>query len=587
MADQETVRTEAEQDAPSEVLLQDWTPMSRCLDWRIGRMAWNVLGGQLFADGDVPTLAHDSGTHSKRCAALLFGWCKQQQAADALPERIVVVEYAIGTGLFLRYLLDAFAELCEEAGDDFYDRLTVYATDVSAPMLRAARDRGLFANHREKVTLAFADILNPASVRAIDAEADAEPVDVGGAVHAAFANYALDLMPIDIFRRVKDASSNGSAPGGVRWEAVLVRTWLREAGRLGHYTDLDVDGVQALVEQGDAAAAAALGPIYSLLQTELRTFPFDVQTHPDSERLGAYADHLEAALGEGHAAIAEGTVVYHSGGAIEAAERIAETLTDAGFALFRDVGLHTAELASVPRTYQQFGPTVAAAVNMVEFDLHFGGAARSGATVVVPTADGVRNQSVRMLMRGDGPADTFREQFDGAVDEQTDALVQQARAEQDAAKAVEHYRQLLHREPGNWGLMAEAARRVLTGGLDPRLAIVIAAKGLTINTEHGADLWNVYADALWAVGDRNAARQAYDYALAVNPRHFRSHFGRAWLDAEDGRFELAFAGIGRALAFDLDGAVRADCLRLLDVCLRGQRGDREAFLARMAEKAGR
>ncbi len=558
-----------------------------CLDWRIGRIAWNVNGPTLFANGDVPNLAHDSGTHSRRCAEVLRAWCDERAAAGELPETITLVEYGMGTGLFMRLLLDAFKSLCADAELDYYDRLQVYATDVSSMMLQSAADRGMFAAHEEHVTLALADMLAPGKVRAIDA---AEHLEITGKVDAAFANYALDLLPIDIFRRAPlsaAAGDNGSEPKRP-WEVVMVRTWLRNTDQLAAHTDLGLDAIKELAAKADPTSVSQLGPIYSLLQMELRTFPIDITIHPDADALVRYAEDLENRLGDDHDLLRDGTVVYHSRGAIEAAERIAEQLQANGLLLVRDVGLHTAELAAVPRTYQHFGPTVAAAVNTIEFDAHFAHEPRSGARAIGPGVDGVRNQVVRLLAKGTCRIDdAFQAAFDGAQDQETDALLNTARTTESASEAVEIYRQVLVREPGNWALMEETSRRIVSDGLDPRMALVIATRGLSINTEHSAGLWAVYADALWAAGDRTSARAAYQTALAVNDRHARSHYGLAFVEAEDGRFDSAFKHVGEALACDPDGALRAEVLRLLDVCLRGQRTAREGFWARMNDRASR
>lgn len=565
-----------------EILLQDWTPMSRCLDWRIGRVAWNALGAKLFADGDVPNLAHDSGTHSRKCADLLLRWCEDCNERGTLPDEIVVVEYGMGTGLFLRFLLDAFKARCDSDGLPYYGQLRVYATDVSAAMLQAAHDRGLFADHAERVTLALADILKPSEIRPFGGDTT---IDLGGSVSASFSNYALDLMPIDIFRRTSAQTNGAEAAEPATWEAVLVRTWLREPGELRAYTDAPLEQLKQWAARGDAPAIAALGPVYSLLQAELRTFPFDVTTHPDAADLDTYATHLESLLGAGHDLLNDGVVVYHSGGALEAAERVTAALSDEGFALFRDVALHTAELAGVARTYQHFGPTVAAAVNLVQWDHHFADGGRHGVRTLAPDSDGVRDQAVRVLVRGSADLEAaVTALFDAGLAAQHVALVQSAGRVDDAKEALELYREALAAEPNHWGLMVEAAARVLSGGLQPQLAVVIAAKGLAINTEHSADLWTVYGDATWACGDRTTARQSYQYALDVHPDHARAHYGMAYVSAEDGRFSVAFEHLGKALANDRDARIRGDVLQLLDVCLRGQSLARERFWQRMGEK---
>lgn len=568
-----------------DVLLQDWAPLSQCLDWKLARSAWAISADELFEDQHVPNLTHDSGALSVRNARLLLRWCEEQAAAGTLPERITVVEIGMGTGLHLRYLLDHFRDLCAQAEVGFYDRLAVFASDVSMPVLQKARDRGLFDAHGEKVRLGWIDLLTPGIFA--DA-ATGEQVDLRGQIHLLCANYVLDLLPFDVFRR-RRVSANGSGQS-THWEALLVRTWLRSADRLPAYTDLTLEQVQTLAASEDPQAWLGLTSLYTLLQLEPRAFEVAIASHPDLRELVRVADGLEEALGPDHPLLAEGTVVYHSGGALRAALEMGRALADNGYAILRDVALTSPEMTAVARVHTHFGSTVAAGVNMVQFDTWFaqdgsGSAIRS----LAARNDGIDHQAVRMLTRAQLPGTVahFEEIFDGQGIANVALTVQQARAETDPAAAMERYRQALVDEPGNWLLLGEAAACALSAGLVPDLALVIARQGLEVNPGYSPDLWNIYGDALWAAGDSDNARLAYEAALQTNPRHPRTHYCLAWAQAERGRFDVAFKHIGEALAHDPAGLLRAEVLQLLDLCLRGQQMAWEAEQQRLATRAAR
>ncbi len=572
-------------EGAGDILLQDWSPLSQCLDWKLGRIAWAISADQLFEDGRVPNLTHDSGTLSLRNARVLAAWCAEQAAGQALPDQIVVVELGMGTGLHLRYLLDHFQQICTDGGHDWYGRLSVYATDVSTALLAKAKERGLFEAHAEHVQTGYIDLASPGLF--IDPDTG-DQTDLRGGIHLLCANYVLDLLPIDVFRR--SMISDNGAGRSTRWEALMARTWLRAVERLPAYTDLTLAQIQALAASDDAQAWRALTSLYSLLQLELRTFEVPIAAHPDLDELVRLANRQEAALGEGHELLAAGTIVYHSGGALRVATELGSILADNGYATLRDIGLTSAELAAVPRIHQHFGTTVAAGVNMVQLDDWLSNnRSGSGVRAVAPAHDGVDNHAARLLTRATLPATeaAFSEHFDGESMGLVGRTIWSAREEADTETSLARYREALALEPGNWLLLGEAAACALQGGQAPDLALVIARQGLEVNPGYNADLWNIYGDALWAGGDGANALVAYQYALQTNPRHARSHYCLAYVQAERGRFEQAFRHIGEALALDAAGAVRGEVLQLLDACLRGQRLAWEAEQERLATRAAR
>ena len=487
--------------------------------------------------------------------------------------------------------------MCAERGKDWAARLCVYATDVSVDLLRNVRDRGLFAGDID-VRFALLDVIRPTLLLPLEGDALASaPLELDGTVHLWIANYVLDLLPIDVFRRVRGDDD------ALVWQAVLVRTWLVDPAQLERYSDRDLAQVHALVAEGSPGATAALAELWTLMQLELRTFDLDNAGHPDLSLLDRVADAIEADLGRGHAALADGTVVHHSGGALAVLRRLEAGLASDGMALIRDVGMSGADEAAVARSLAHYGPTVAAGLSFFELDLAFGGDGATGKTATAdatadataparlcrPGHDGPRAQASRLLMRT--PAATVIAVFDAALDGETlakaEAQLEAGRQTADVGLAIEAYRAALREEPENWHHLAEAARLALDRGGDARLAAMLAREGLRINAETSGDLWCLLGDAMWGLGDRRAARGAYAQALEIRPTDARAHYGAAFVDTELGRFASALEHIGKSLANDPEGRWRGEALRLLDACLRGQVAAHAAEIARVERRGDR
>lgn len=559
------------------VLLEDWTPLAHCLAYRVGRLAWLRDAAALFADDTVPHLVHDNGTVSQRTAQLLFAWCQEQARLGSLPAEIAVCEVGMGTGLHLRYALDAFKARCQQHGVDWYDRLVVLATDVSAAVARQAVERGLFADHAGHVRLGFLDVEHPQRFIELDTGLQ---LDLRGRVHLLIAFYVLDLFPVDLFRRHHTAD-------GLRWEALWVRTWLRDPQLLGAYTDASLADIEALAKAEPMAGLEPLVEAWSLLQQQLRAWPVDLSNHPDLAELQRLAEAQEQALGRDHPLLAEGTVVVHSAGALRVAQLLGTVIADNGMVLLRDVGLTTAEQAAKPRGHARYGHISAAAVNMLQLDQWFAeGRAPLAMRLIAPESDGGRGQAARLLLRQDLPETqaVFRAVFDGGDVEAASQLFEQALAAADPVAALELLRQAIAREPTDWTLHLEAARLALDRLGRADVARAIALRAVELNPQFSADLWCVLGDALHADAQADQAIRAYGNALAINPRHVRSLWSLAYVEAERGRHGLAFELLGQALRWDRQGQWRGEILQLLDACLRGQTLQVQAERQRLAEQ---
>lgn len=561
----------------SHIQLEDWQPLATSLAYRIGRLAWVPRAAELLNSHTVPHLVHDNGAVSQRTARLLYAWCEEREAAGALPSEIVVCEAGMGTGLHLRYMLDAFALRCRETGRDWYERLVVLATDVSAAVARQAVARGLFDGHAGHVRLGYLDVENPRHFVELDTGIE---LDLGGRVHVFIAFYLLDLLAVDVFRRVRLGETT-------QWEAVWVRTWLRDPHLLSTYTDATAEELVALAAMPQPAPVQPLLDAWTLVQQELRAWPVDLSSHRDLAELDRVADSQEAALGADHPLLADGTVVVHSAGALRSVQLLGATLAHDGMLLVRDVALTTAEQAAHPRAHARYGQVAAAAVHMRQLDSWFArGMAPLGLRSVAPLSDGNRGQATRLVVRQALPATeaVFEQAFDGTALESAARRLDEALASESPATSLELLRQAIADEPTDWTLQWEAARVALErlGRADVARAIVEHA--LALNPTYSVELWCLLGDVLHAQGDRPGALRALQQAVALDGRHAQALWGLAWLQAERGRFGEAFELLGRALRWDREGRWRGQVLQLLDVCLRGQALQADAEARRLAER---
>jgi hypothetical protein len=109
----------------------------------------------------------------------------------------LVLELGIGVGLFARFFLNAFRQLCQQQGKDYYERLTYVAADSSERMLLDAARHGTFAEHPGRYLLRIADALAPEQALLQDPivrQRGPRPF------RAVFLNYLLDCLPAAVLR---------------------------------------------------------------------------------------------------------------------------------------------------------------------------------------------------------------------------------------------------------------------------------------------------------------------------------------------------------------------------------------------------
>lgn len=176
-------------------LIQEFVPVYDGLEWQFAASFWRSMGTASFTQGDVPYVINNSGRLSQQSAALLFDYC--QTLADK--ESITLLELGAGTGLFAKYLLDQFKQLCSQRNADYYERLTFYVTEYSANSITHWQKIGLFFEHGQRVVLAACDANEPTALRLLDGSHH-----ILKNLDMVFCNYILDVLPSTVVKKVDE-----------------------------------------------------------------------------------------------------------------------------------------------------------------------------------------------------------------------------------------------------------------------------------------------------------------------------------------------------------------------------------------------
>lgn len=496
-------------------LLQDYRPVAESLEWQLARLFWNRDGVLPFADGSVPYLVNNNGRLSADAAAVLFANCVESCPADG-PIRLL--ELGAGSGLFARYFLDEFRDLCRRNGRDFYDRLTFLVTDGSARTVEQWKERGIFEEHAAHV-----------AARTMDA-AGAEAV---GPLRAAFCNYVLDVLPMAFLRKTAEG-----------WERLSVRTWITdEAAVLRQYTTLTVDEICSRAASGEPQALQELLPLFPLLECETEFLPAGEEEFP--------------ALAEVGAECGGGSFAYNYG-AIRCLESLERVLEGCGFVLINDYGPAQPGGPEGHRPGQRFGPAVAAVVNLPLMEEYF---LRRSLESWKPEGDDDRRLHARLLTRGGLPLTraAFESRFAAETLDEEEALAGQARQQAGAGllpEALACYRAAIERNPRNWQVIGEAAEFVTTGLRDPASGLELARAAIQLNPWYSSYLWNVLGDCLQALKRAREAHECYLQACRIHPADAKTQLRLAdsWLEMGDPARSLGAVASG--LANDSDAMLR-------------------------------
>jgi tetratricopeptide (TPR) repeat protein len=530
LADPQRSPPEALQGVTIEMqVLEDYRPLVDSLEWRLSDLYWAREGVRPFAANDVPFLINNDGRASESAAAVLYANCRE---APPSHERIAVLELGAGAGLFARFFLDAFRDLCRQQGRDFYDRLVYFVTDLSPRTVEQWRERELFADHAGHVRLGTCDALRPANLH------DTEGAGLAP-LRAVILNYVLDVLPSAIVR------AGASGP-----EQLCVRTHMtHHADLLGQYTRLTFDEVRALAASHLPADQVRLLPLVSLLE-------FEAAFRPLGEPMPPYlAEALD--FGKGLKRI----VLNH--GAFACLEECGRLLEDDGFLLVQDYGPVERGQLDDHAVVQRFGGSTALGINFPLLEQHFTGA---GLHVARPEGDDGQAIHARLLCRP-GLAKTcaaFADRCSGSAYEYFQGPAEQARQHATAGRyqeALENYRLALERRSRDWHLLGEAAHFVALKVRDFATGLELARTAVALNPYYSAWLWNVVGDCLFYLRRTDEAHEAYLQARRIDPRDALTHYNLSYSHAERGELVEALQAIARGLGEDSQGTYRA---RLLD-----------------------
>jgi tetratricopeptide (TPR) repeat protein len=506
------------------VLLEDYRPLGECLEWRLAEAHWDAAGLLPFVENTVPFLINNNGRLSADAAALLFAHCLE---SEALPARIAVLEVGAGSGLFARYFLDCFRELCEEHGTDFYARLTYVITDRSHRTIEQWCERGLFEAHGEHaIAIPF------------DPSGGASLPPVPGRLRGVICNYVLDVLPSAVVRR----GMNGP-------EELCVRTHLAaDPTLLAQHAARTPGEWAALASNGNAAELLTLAPLQPW-------FEFDVAFRPAR---AASIPFLEEAL----ASVDGSAKVLLNHAALQAIMRFLDASGPDGFVLINDYGPVQSDQVEGFCSLQRFGPSVAFGVNFALLENFCAGRNIS----ITQPDDAQRGIHTRLLSRGELPKtrtavlQTFSAEKRAFYESATEA----ARAHVAAGRpheALAAYREAVTRDPRNWYLLGEAGEFLSLQLRSFEAAIDLLRAAVAMNPCYSSWLWNALGDALYCLNRYEHAHEAYLQASRIEPCDSRTNLNLAYTLAQFGKLPEALDAISRGLAGDVRESYRA---RLLD-----------------------
>lgn len=536
--------------------LEGIRPMAECLEWRLADAYWDRAGILPFVRNDVPHLVNNTGRLSENAAALLVAML--DEAREALPPRLLFVELGAGSGLFARYLLDAFAGACRQQGRDYYDRLTYAVTDRFERAVAGWQRDGVFADHEGHVCLCTCDATQPTRLQAL-----AGPAPQGAPV-AVFCNYLLDVLASAIVRR---------GPAGL--EQLCVRTHLPNAEAALRVAGLaSLDEARALATSGSFSDLCRLLPLLPQLELETDFRPW------------ADATAAEVAL---LAVLPEGERAIVNRGALVCLDELVAWLAPCGLVLVNDYGPVRSEDVGSHLGVQRFGGSVALGLNFPMLESALAG---KGLATAAPAGDDQRRVHTRLVARQIGPRsrEVLDQRFGHATDRKLDAPQEEARSHLAAGRrndALVAYRRMIEANPNDWQMLGEAAEYLGLQLGDHAAGLDLARAALARNPWTSAWLWNVLGDCLFYRERLPDAHAAFLQAQRIDPDDPRTNLNLAYTLSAHGDQTGALAAIARGLASDGKGHFRP---RLLEkqaqiLSLVSERASAEqARLVRRAER---
>jgi tetratricopeptide (TPR) repeat protein len=522
----------------ARVVIQDFCPLADSIEWQLGQRYWRHRGSQAFI-GDavpVPYLINNDSNLSASSAEVLFSSLVAAEQGGTLEPDIFVLELGIGVGLFARFFLDRFRQICDERGKDYYDRIHYVAADYSEQMLRDAGRHGIFANHPGRYLFRAANALCPERTLVGD--------PIFGAMAdrpfpAIFLNYLLDCLPATVLRL-----------GGEEIQQLCVRTCLARGIQLNEYTDATVEDLARLARSDDPDQQREPLAVFGLLTLDYDYQPVSLAGIPHGEFAVQFARQKELRS------------VLHNFGAIQCLECSLGLLRDQGFILMNDYG-NTQAVSADEFQHQRFSRATAVGINFPLLTAYFRNL--EGPCWVEPPEPDTAIHA-RLLARQVAPETTerFQECFGKAARDWREEPFMRAREcakEGSLEAALAAYQQALERQPQNWALLAEVGQFLVSQLQDAGAGFEMAKAALACNPACSADLWNLLGDCLYFLGRIEESERAYLRALQVNPNDVRARYNLVVVYHQSRRYRLALQRIAEALELDGPGIYRDSLLQ--------------------------
>jgi tetratricopeptide (TPR) repeat protein len=519
-------------------VVQEFVPLARSLEWELGQQYLRQRGNKAFLSdaSPVPFVVNNDGALSRNAADVFFASLLAAEQDGRLDGDLYVLELGIGVGLFARYFLDSFQDLCRRHRKDYYDRLTYIAADKSERMLHDVLRHGVLANHPGRYRVRQIDALRPDELLPHDIGLR----DAGGRpLRAVFLNYLLDCLPAAVLQVEGDQARQ-----------LCVRTCVARNVRLVDYTDLTATQLRDRARSDDPRAKDELLEVYGLFASEYDYQPVDVRTLPYGEFALDFCRRTTRRL-------------LHSYGAIQCLERLQGLLAPGGFILVNDYG-PTQLSRDDEFEHQRFSLATFVGVNFPLLRAYFEGGQRC--QYVEPSVGEGRGIHSRLL-GPDLPGDVvlrFHERFDDVAYQRQQEPIQKARACARAGRfelAAGFYREALHLQPRNWVLLNEVSLFLTFSLRDPKAGADLAKVALGLNPTCSAELWSTLGDALYESGRTAEARSAYEQALSVNGSDARARYNLAWVHTREKDYPAALRRLAEALALDKTGEYRERLLQ--------------------------
>ncbi|HYV34737.1 MAG TPA: tetratricopeptide repeat protein [Gemmataceae bacterium] len=523
----------------SRTVIQDFVPLAESLEWQLGQEYLRQRGNKAFLSdaSPVPFVINNDGTLSRKAAKLFFDSLVESENNAPLVQELFVLELGIGVGLFARFFLDHFRDLCHEHNKDYYDRLCYIAADRSERMLLDVCRHGVLAHHPGRYRLRLIDAMEPAKNLPHDAMFCNHP---GKPLRAVFLNYLLDCLPAAVLEF-------GEASESVK--QLCVRTCVARNVKLEDYTDLSADGLAHRAKLNDAASQRELLEVYGLFASEYDYRPVDVKTLP----LGDFALQIGRTKKK---------KLLHSYGAIQSLERLLDLVHEDGFILVNDYG-QTVTVVRDEVEHQRFSMATFVGVNFSLLKAYFQEGNRCQYRKPFGESGSIHSRllahklSKNLRLR-------FSVHFGEAMAEHLHEPAARARQCLHVGRfelASSYYQQALARQPSNWVLLSEVAQFLIFSLRDVKAGIDLAKVALALNPTCSAELWNVLGDGLFEFGRYAEARSAYLRALEVNGSDVRARYNLAWVYQREKNFPAALEKIAEALTLDKMGQYRERLLQ--------------------------